>query len=207
MIVAGLGNPGREYGLNRHNVGFLFLDHLVAKAGPAAASFRFKSSFDAEVGECRVGGERVWLVKPQSYMNLSGGPVSRVAGFYKSKPQDIVVVYDDVALPFGSLRVRPGGSAGGHKGMLSIAGELGTESFPRIRIGIHSDARIRSLAGFVLANFDSAEREALPEIFDRCAEALELVVRGDMNTAMAKFNKKNPAAGEAPAEPRTDKQR
>ncbi|MBI3893510.1 MAG: aminoacyl-tRNA hydrolase [Candidatus Wallbacteria bacterium] len=199
MIVAGLGNPGPRYAMNRHNVGFLFLDHLVEKLG-AGEPFRFKSSFDAEVAEVRLEGERHWLVKPQAYMNLSGGPVSRVASYYKVKPSDVVAVYDDVALPFGSIRVRPGGSAGGHKGMISIIEQLGTDEFPRIRIGIAQTVeRKKSLAGYVLDDFDAAERQGLPAVLDQATEALGMVAAQDMAKAMAKFNKRVAArADDAP---------
>ncbi len=194
--MAGLGNPGSRYAMNRHNVGFLFLDRLLGKLG-SGDSFRFKSSFDAEIAEARRGSDRVWLVKPQSYMNLSGGPVARVASYYKTEPSDVVVVYDDVALPFGSIRVRPDGSAGGHKGMISIIEQLGTEAFPRIRIGIaQPSGRKKSLAGYVLDDFDTAERKELPAILDQATDAFELIADKNISKAMARFNKRVAASPE-----------
>jgi PTH1 family peptidyl-tRNA hydrolase len=199
MMVAGLGNPGPRYAHNRHNVGFLFADWLAGELG-ASGAFRYKSSFDAEVAECRLGAERLWLVKPQAFMNLSGGPLSRVAAYYKVVPRDVAVVYDDVALPFGSIRIKPSGSAGGHNGMQSIIEQFGTDQFPRVRVGIASEAPRGSLAGYVLSDFAPDERRSLAEVFGWCREALELILGGDVERAMARFNRrsKTEAAGPDP---------
>ncbi len=188
MMIAGLGNPGGKYARNRHNVGFLFVDYLAERSG--AGKFKYQSAFDAEVTDCRVADQKVWLVKPQAFMNLSGSPVSRVASYYKIDPGHVLVVYDDVALPFGYIRVRPHGSAGGHNGMKSIIGELGTQAFPRIRIGIAREGPRGSLARYVLSDFNADERAALPEVLAQCNEALELVLRDDVSTAMSRFNRR-----------------
>lgn len=197
MMVAGLGNPGSKYARNRHNVGFMFTDWLAGELG-AGDSFRYKSSFDAEVAECRLGSERLWLVKPQAFMNLSGGPLTRVAAYYKVDYRDVAVVYDDVALPFGSIRVKPSGSAGGHNGMQSIIEQFGTDQFPRVRVGIASQTPRGSLAGYVLSDFASDERQSLAEVFGWCREALELILRGDVDQAMARFNRRVKAESAEP---------
>ena len=136
-IIAGLGNPGREYENTKHNVGFLTIDILAEKYGIKVNKIKFKGL----VGEGMIGGQKVLLVKPQTYMNLSGQCIREVMAFYKLDPEDLTVIYDDIDLPMGNLRIRKKGSAGTHNGMRSIIYDLQEDGFPRIRIGIGGDRK------------------------------------------------------------------
>lgn len=187
VLVVGLGNPGEGYHWNRHNVGFLFLDHLARSLQPAGWTGR--SKFGGELMDVRLAGRRMHLFKPLSYMNLSGGPVSRAAGFFKIPPQRIVVAYDDVALAFGSLRVRGKGSAGGQKGMKDIIKALGTDEIPRLRLGIDGRRGRQDLADFVLSDFSSGERGSLDELLTHAQRALEELLTRGVDRAGSRFNR------------------
>ena len=182
-LLAGLGNPGREYAGTRHNVGWMILDRLAASAG---ARFVLEKKWRAEVA--RVQG--LWLVKPQTFMNLSGEAVGAVASFYRIAPAECLAVYDDKDLPFGVLRLREDGSAGGHNGMKSLISHLGTASFPRLRFGIGAPrAGGPDTVGHVLGGFNEAERVLLEKRLDRAVEALNYAARLGFPKAMNLFNR------------------
>lgn len=178
-LVVGLGNPGREYERTRHNVGFMVLDKFAARSG---ASWRKEKPWKAELADA----EGVICCKPAGYMNLSGEPVSKVARFYKASPAQILVVYDDLALPLGKLRIRPEGSAGGHNGMQSIIDRLGTQAVPRLRVGIGAAAG--GMVGHVLGRFAPAELPELEAALDRAVEAVAFLQTRGLQAAMNQFN-------------------
>lgn len=184
-IIAGLGNPGKEYEKTRHNAGFMALDHLSAKLGADVSRLKFK----ALCGEAQIGTHRVLLMKPQTFMNLSGEAVREAAAFYHIEPQNIIVIYDDVNLDVGRLRVRGKGSDGGHNGIKSIIYQLSSDAFPRVRVGVgkkpHSDY---DLASWVLSTFGKQEQEKLFATFDTVQKGVELLLAGDLATAMQTCN-------------------
>jgi PTH1 family peptidyl-tRNA hydrolase len=186
-LIAGLGNPGREYAGTRHNVGFMVIDRLAKIMGVAVG----KKMFKALTGQGQVNGEKVILIKPQTYMNLSGEAVNALLNWYKLSAADLIVIYDDLDLPAGKLRLRPGGGSGGHKGMLSIIRSLGTENFPRIRIGIGrpAGACIDSV-DYVLGRIGSGEAEEMEEALKLAAEAALCVVRESLEQAMNRYNRR-----------------
>ena len=169
-IIVGLGNPGVQYERTRHNIGFLFLDWLRQKF--AFAEMQEKSKFKALVAEMIVAGEKVVLVKPLTFMNLSGETLVALKSFYKCEDSDFVVCFDDVDLPFGEVRLRQSGSAGTHNGMRSIIGLLGTEEIPRLKFGIDSDLRRSDLSSFVLGRFTEEEQAELPKLFENALAKL-----------------------------------
>ncbi|XHR28689.1 MAG: aminoacyl-tRNA hydrolase [Chthoniobacteraceae bacterium] len=179
-LIVGLGNPGREYERTRHNVGFMVLDKLAARSG---ANWRVEKDWKAEV----AAAEGVVYCKPSSFMNLSGGPVNAVARFYKTGPAETLVVYDDLALPLGKLRLRTGGSAGGHNGMASVIERLGTPAVPRLRIGIGA-AVPGSMVGHVLGRFSPEEAPELEAALDRAVSAIEIAQNNGLPAAMNQFN-------------------
>ncbi len=184
-MLLGLGNPGSKDERSRHSVGFRAIDLLCRKHGCRADRLRLK----ALTGFCELGGQKVLLVKPMTYMNLSGQAVRPLADYYKIPPEHILVIFDDVSLPVGKLRVRPDGSAGGHNGVKSLIAELGTQSFPRIRIGVgekpHPDY---DLADWVLSSFTAQEEKALAPVLERAVEAAQTVVEADVTRAMNRYN-------------------
>jgi PTH1 family peptidyl-tRNA hydrolase len=186
-LIVGLGNPGREYAATRHNAGFMVIDRLAPKLGADVT----KKMFKALVGQGRVGDEKVILAKPQTFMNLSGEAVGALLHWYKLTAAGLIVVYDDLDLPPGKLRVRPGGGSGGHKGMQSIIGVLGTENFPRVRIGIGKPAVPGiETAGYVLGRFGGEEAKEVGEALDLAAEALCCIVREGVDRAMNLYNRR-----------------
>ena len=178
-LIVGLGNPGREYEQTRHNVGFMVLDKLAARSG---APWRMEKKWKAQVADC--GG--VIGCKPTSYMNLSGNPVNGVAQFYKVLPAEMLVVYDDLALPLGKLRFRPNGSAGGHNGMQSLIDQLGTQEIPRLRIGIGEATG--GMVGHVLGRFGSEELPELEAALDQAVDAIAFAQNRGLQAAMNHFN-------------------
>ena len=180
-LVVGLGNPGDKYFHTRHNAGFLALDFISQKAGAKID----RSKFKAIVGEATIGGKRVLLMKPQTFMNASGEAVSEAAGFYKIPPENIIVIFDDISLDVGRLRVRRDGSAGGHNGIKSIISCIGSDKFPRIKIGVgqkpHPDY---DLADWVLSEFPKEDREKLFDMFGFAHEGLVKLLSGDADSAM-----------------------
>ena len=186
-LVAGLGNPGREYEETRHNLGFMLIDRLAQRWNAR----RFRHDCEAHVAEATLGTERILLVKPQTYMNLSGNSIKPLLMKHSDgDPRQLTVVCDDVALPFGMLRIRAKGSAGGQKGLISIIERLGTQDFYRVRIGIKPDHPIRDLPSFVLARFSGSVREELDAILERAADAVETVVSSGVERAMQLSNEK-----------------
>lgn len=177
----GLGNPGREYAGTRHNVGFMILDRLAARSG---VSFQASRKWEAEV----ASHEGVHFCKPTSYMNCSGGPVAAISHFYKVPAREILVVLDDAALPLARLRLRLNGSAGGHNGLRSILGQLGTEDVPRLRFGIGTAEGAGALTGHVLGRFEKEEMPALHDGLDRAVDAVDFAWKNGIEAAMNRFN-------------------
>ncbi|UCH60475.1 MAG: aminoacyl-tRNA hydrolase [Anaerolineales bacterium] len=183
-LLIGLGNPGREYRGNRHNIGFMVLDHLAAKMGLTFSRMESK----ALVTKGDLQGHRLVLAKPQTYMNLSGQAVRALMNFYKIPLENLLVIYDDVDLPFETMRLRPQGGSAGQKGVQSIIENLGTSDFSRLRIGIGRPPGQMQAADYVLQNFSKAELDILPFILQRSTEAVITYVTNDIETAMNKFN-------------------
>ncbi|MEZ4505603.1 MAG: aminoacyl-tRNA hydrolase [Thermomicrobiales bacterium] len=180
--IVGLGNPGNQYAGTRHNIGFMVVDKLASEFGAGTPKARFKSL----VTEVTIGSEKVVLLKPQTYMNLSGDAVRLMGSWYKLYADEILIVLDELDLPFGTLRLRERGSAGGHNGLSSVIQQLGTNEFPRLRVGI---GRGRSSAtAQVLSKFSSDEQQELPFVVADAAEAATLWVREGAVTAMNKIN-------------------
>jgi peptidyl-tRNA hydrolase, PTH1 family len=186
MLIVGLGNPGVRYEWTRHNLGFMLVD-LLARQTNALVK---RAECRALVGRAELEGRAVELVKPQTYMNLSGESVAcllrKRAGL---KPAgDLLVVSDDIALPFGSMRLRQRGSSGGQKGLKNIISALGTDEFPRLRIGIRPEHTVADTSSFVLERFAVAQRGEVEKVLERCAEALRAVVRDGIDKAMSQYN-------------------
>ena len=190
FLVVGLGNPGRQYQGNRHNVGFRIVDHLVARAGAQSP----RDKFGAELFEISLGAERVLLCKPMEFMNVSGQAVRHAAGFHKIPAANVVVVHDELDVPFGRLKLGVGGGHGGHNGIRSIIEQLGTADFLRVRVGIDRPPPEWKGADYVLANFTGAEQKQLAEVIDLASDAVEEIVTRGLAAAMNKFNQKPKAA-------------
>lgn len=183
LLIAGLGNPGARYELDRHNVGWMVVDELARRCQAT-----FKSKFNGRLSETRVGDARVALLKPETYMNESGRSIAAAAKYFKVAPEDVLVVHDDVDLDVGRLQARLGGGLAGHNGLRSIAQSLGTPEFLRLRVGVGRPGRgdPRDVADFVLAPFEAHDdREG---IVSRAAEALEIVVGEGLEEAQRRFN-------------------
>jgi PTH1 family peptidyl-tRNA hydrolase len=183
-LIAGLGNPGREFQNNRHNVGFMLVNRLAERLGVTFTRMQSK----ALVTRADYQDKRLILAKPQTYMNLSGQALGALVRFYKVPLGNLLVVYDDVDLPFGVLRLRPSGGSGGQKGMQSIIQTLGTQDFPRLRIGIERPPGRLAAADYVLQDFTKGEVEILPEILDRGVAAVLTFITDGLDEAMNKFN-------------------
>lgn len=182
-LIVGLGNPGARYAHSRHNVGFIIVERFAHARGLRFA----RKKFNAAIAEGKIANARVLIAKPQTFMNLSGEAVGKLVAFYKIAPRDLLVVYDDLDLPLGKMRLRPKGSAGGHHGMESIIARIGTSDFPRLRIGIgrpNPDADV----DHVLGTFADAERATMDETFARAVDAIEVWVRDGIDKAMNEFN-------------------
>ena len=196
-IIAGLGNPGKKYENTRHNIGFITLDFLAERHDIKINKIKHK----ALVGEGRIAGQKVLLVKPQTYMNLSGESLREVMDYYKVDIEDMIVIYDDIDLDAGAVRIRKKGSAGTHNGMRSIVQHLGTD-FPRIRMGIGKDKR-GDLVDFVLGGFTKEDKEVLEPAVERAALAVECYVDEGIEKAMNKYNikakKEKKKKGDEPA--------
>ena len=184
FLIVGLGNPGTEYARTRHNLGFMLVDKLAADA---VVNIR-RSECQSFVGGGLIENQRVKLAKPQTFMNLSGDAVSCLISKPELDAATLIVISDDLALPFGAIRLRQRGSAGGHNGLKSIIGALGTNEFIRLRIGIQPDHPITDAKNFVLNEFTKAEKESLAEILERAAEAMRSVLRDGVAKAMSLYN-------------------
>ena len=184
-IIAGLGNPGREYENTRHNAGFASLDALAKRHGIELTTRKFQ----ALAGSGYIDGQKVLLVKPQTYMNLSGESLRAACDFFKVDPEEgLIVIYDDIDLDPGQLRIRKKGSAGGHNGIKHIIQQLGTQNFVRIKVGVGAKPKGWDLADYVLGHFSKEDRGLVDDALKRAAGAVELMVQGEVDQAMNQFN-------------------
>ncbi len=182
--VVGLGNPGRRYADNRHNVGFMLIREVADAWGVSVKKARFRS----KTAEARRDGESVLLALPQTYMNASGEAVGELVRGLRLETERLIVVYDDIDLPLGEIRIRKDGGPGTHKGMASIVQDLGTKGFPRIRIGIRPESESGDIVRFVLSPFRRAERPVLARSLGDARDALEMIIAGRMDAAMNRYN-------------------
>ena len=184
-LIAGLGNPGTQYEMTRHNIGFHTIDYIADELGVKVKKLKFKALY----GECEIAGEKVLLVKPQTFMNLSGESIVELVRFFKIPVQNVIIISDDIALDTGRIRVRPKGSAGGHNGLKSIIYMLSSDTFPRVRIGVgspgHSD---HELADYVLGKFSKDEIPVLEDAIIKAYKAAEEIIKRGVESAMNKFN-------------------
>jgi peptidyl-tRNA hydrolase, PTH1 family len=183
-LIVGLGNPGPEYAGNRHNAGFLVADLLAARASVTFKRDRSR----AQVATGRLAGSQVVLAKPMTFMNLSGGPVASLRGFYKIPAEGIVVVHDELDIPFGSIRLKLGGGDNGHNGLRSLTASLGTRDYYRVRVGIGRPPGRMDPADFVLRDFAKAERTELPVIVETAADAVEVLLERGLAAAQNEFH-------------------
>jgi len=201
-LIAGLGNPGSRYAESRHNVGFMVVDELAQRWHTEVA--RYDRHFEGQVGQARRGGEELLLLKPATFMNLSGQSVAAVVRFYKIPTADLLVIHDDLDLPLGQLRLRPEGSAGGHKGLADVIRHLSTDQVKRLRIGIGKVHR-NATVDHVLGRFTPDERPAISAAVSSAADAVECWLTRGMAAAMNEFNRRRsgaaPDAGSAEGEP------
>ena len=187
FIIVGLGNPTAQYEGTRHNAGFDVIDVLAEKYNISVDARKCR----AFCGKGVIAGQKVLLVKPQTYMNLSGESVGGIVNYYKIDPEsDLLVIYDDISLDVGQLRIRKKGSAGGHNGIKSIIAHLGTTVFPRIKVGVGEKPKNYDLADYVLGHFSKQERELMEEGYEHASDAVEQIVQGEIEAAMNVFNKK-----------------
>ena len=186
-MIAGLGNPGKEYNNTRHNIGFAFIDALAQEYDINVMDVKLK----ALTGKGMIGGQKVLLVKPLTFMNLSGESIRPLADYYKVDPEsELIVVSDDITLSPGGIRIRKKGSAGGHNGLKNIIGQLGTENFKRIRIGVGEKPKGYDLADYVLGHFSKEEQPLMQEGITKAKEALNLILAGNMDQAMNEYNRR-----------------
>lgn len=183
-IIVGLGNPGKKYENTRHNIGFIMVDYLADQYNIKINKIKHK----ALVGEGLIAGKKVLLVKPQTYMNLSGRCVREIIEYYKLETKDLMVVYDDIDIEAGKIRIRPKGSAGTHNGMRSIIYDLQSEEFPRIRIGVGVDRRM-DLADYVLSGFSKEEKDPMETAIKNAVKAIEMSLEKSIDAAMNEYNK------------------
>lgn len=184
-LIVGLGNPGDKYRYTKHNVGFMVLDYLASSHNISISKLKHK----ALLGEGIIGQEKVVLAKPQTYMNLSGESVQELMHWYKGEISKLIVVYDDVDLAVGRIRIRPEGSSGTHNGMKSIIYILNTDKFPRIRVGIGKQPEYMDLGDYVLSRFSDEEIPLMEEAVKRSAQAIEETIKKDLSSAMNKYNR------------------
>lgn len=185
-LIVGLGNPGKEYELTRHNIGFLILDKL---AGRKSAEWKLSAKYRCQLATFREYGSEIGLCKPQTFMNRSGESVGPLAGFYKIPLESVLVIADDVELPFGTLRMRGKGSPGGHNGLKSIEQRLGSDQYPRLKVGVgRNDHPAKSLANHVLGKFSPSESELLDHVIERATDQIEIWLRLGLIEAMNQYN-------------------
>ena len=185
FIIAGLGNPTKEYEHTRHNVGFDTIDVIAEKYGIGMGEKKHK----AIIGKGHMEGQKVILVKPQTFMNLSGESIREIVDYYKiDEESELIVIYDDISLAPGKLRIRKKGSAGGHNGIKNIIAHLGTQNFYRIKVGVGEKPKGWDLADYVLGHFNAEESKLMQEAFESAAEATATILTGDIDTAMNRYN-------------------
>lgn len=186
-IIAGLGNPDKQYEGTRHNVGFDVIDRIADKYNISVDGRKHR----AFIGKGVIEGQKVILAKPQTYMNLSGESILSLVDYYKiDVEEELLIIYDDISLETGQLRIRAKGSAGGHNGIKNIIAHMGTQIFPRIKVGVGEKPKGYDLADYVLGHFSKAERELMDEGYDNAVRAAEMIISGRMNEAMNEFNRK-----------------
>ncbi|HEY3837917.1 MAG TPA: aminoacyl-tRNA hydrolase [Bryobacteraceae bacterium] len=194
-LLAGLGNPGGEYADTPHNLGFLVADVLAARQGVRIT----RPECMALVGPGQIGGQAVLLAKPQTFMNLSGTSLKPLMSKHEIAAENLILVYDDLDLPWGHIRVRPKGSPGSHNGVISVTGSLGTQEFPRVRIGIHPGHPLSSGKDFVLSHFTRQQKKELDELLDRAADAVSLIIAEGVEKAMTAYNRRAPGSNKEEA--------
>lgn len=186
-LIAGLGNPGKKYEFTRHNSGFLFIDYLAAKHNIKVSKIKFKGLY----GEGNINGEKVILLKPSTFMNLSGESIKEAMNFYKIPNENIIIIYDDISLNLGKIRIRERGSAGGHNGIKSIIMHTGTDEFKRIRLGIENpQLQKNDLADYVLGSFSKEELKEFSKSVENGVDAIPLMISGNIAKAMNLYNSK-----------------
>jgi len=187
-LIAGLGNPGSKYESTRHNVGFWFLDEL-ARANSCA--LHQESKFQGEVGKFTQGGHTIWLIKPMTYMNLSGQAVSALANYYKIAVENILVVHDELDLPPGTVRLKQGGGHGGHNGLRDMIGNFNSNNFMRLRIGIGHPGSSKDVTNYVLGSPSSADSKLIKDVIDEAMAVLPLIIQGEFQKAMHQLHTEN----------------
>ena len=188
-LIAGLGNPGHEYHLTPHNLGFMAVDRLAEQCGVEID----RPEALALTATTRVGKTEVVLAKPQTYMNLSGLAVARLLHNYELPVEDLIILVDEASLPFGRLRIRARGSAGGHNGLKSIIGSLQNDNFIRVRMGVQPDHRVDDLTAHLLGRFRKVDLETVADMIDRAAEAVRVMVQESLQQAMNRYNQRQPS--------------
>lgn len=184
-LIVGLGNPDKKYEKTRHNAGFIAIDEIASSLSVDVS----KKKYDALTADANIAGQRVLLMKPQTYMNLSGVAVEKAASFYKIPPEHIIVLFDDISLPVSKLRIRRKGSHGGHNGIRSIIDYLHSDNFPRVKIGVGEKPRPEyDLADWVLSNFTKDELTGIHDVAGHCLEIVELIIKGQVDKAMNLYN-------------------
>ena len=191
-LIVGLGNPGIEYQFTPHNMGFLAVDHIAEQCGVVVNNRHCR----AQTARARIGNEDVVLAKPETYMNLSGMSVRELVANYEARPEsDLVLLYDELDLPFGTLRVRPRGRSAGHNGVESVIAALGTQEVARIRLGVAPDYPVSDGARYVLSQFKKAQYPIVDQVLDTAAEAVKVILTEGIQAAMNRFNRKAEEAG------------
>ena len=185
-LVVGLGNPGMQYRVNRHNAGFLVVDQLALQHHISIS----QSTFDAHIGKGKIAGGAVLLAKPQTFMNLSGSAVRKLTDYYRIELEDVIVVHDDLDLPFLTIRLKAGGGHGGHKGLISIIDQLGAADFLRVRLGIGRPERKSMVEGYVLSPFSEEETTCLPRLLQSAGEAVADIISSGIQAAMERHHGK-----------------
>jgi len=190
FLVAGLGNPGEQYAATPHNLGFLVVDVLAARHSMRMS----RTECQAVIGQGSIGGKPVLLAKPQTFMNLSGVAIKPLMTKNELEPKDLILVYDELALPWGSLRIRPNGSAAGHNGVQDVIEKIGTQEFPRVRLGVHPGHRLTEGKGadYLLSRFTRRQNETLDELIGLAADATESIIAEGVSLSMTRFNRRAP---------------
>jgi peptidyl-tRNA hydrolase, PTH1 family len=193
FLVAGLGNPGEQYAATPHNLGFFVVDRLAARHGIRVT----RKECQALIGQGNIGGKPVLLAKPQTYMNLSGVAIRPLMQKNELTPAELVLVYDELDLPWGSLRIKPRGSAAGHNGVTDVIEKIGTQEFPRIRLGVHPGYSLPAGKDYLLSRFTRQQTETLDAFIDLAADATESLITEGVEKSMAKFNRRAQGSTEA----------